>query len=121
MCIRDRTNTPTNTPTTTPTDTPVVPPTDTPTPTDTPVVPPTATPTNTPTNTPTRTPTATPTTPPPATILYVSSDSNGTAGGVAFNDEDILSHNLSTGAWAMVFDGSDVGVTVDLHAFSLRR
>ena len=95
----------------------------TPTPTNTPL-PPTATPTSTPlppTATPTSTsvpPTATPThTPTPATILYLSSNSNGTAGGVAFSDEDILSYNTQTSTWTMYFDGSDVGITGDVDAF----
>lgn len=52
-------------------------------------------------------------------ILYLSSNSNGTAGGVSFADEDILSHNKTTGAWAMYFDGSDVGITSDIDAFAL--
>ncbi|MEW5988320.1 MAG: glycoside hydrolase family 13 protein [Chloroflexota bacterium] len=43
-------------------------------------------------------------------ILYTSSTTSGAAGGVSFADEDILSHNTSTGVWAMVFDGSDVGL-----------
>jgi hypothetical protein len=52
-------------------------------------------------------------------VLYLSSTSNGTAGGVAFADEDILQHNRATGAWAMYFDGSDVGITSDIDAFAL--
>lgn len=48
-------------------------------------------------------------------VIYVSSSTDGTAGGVAFADEDLLSYNA--GVWSMVFDGSDVGVTVDLNAF----
>lgn len=84
--------------------------------TATPTAPPTNTPTPTPTNTPTPTPTNTPT---PAEVVYVSSSTNGTAGGVAFEDEDILTRNTGTGAWAMYFDGSDVGVTVNLDAFDL--
>ena len=52
--------------------------------------------------------------------ILVSSTTNGTAGGVAFADEDIVGRNQATGAWAMVFDGSDVGVGgVDVDAFSL--
>lgn len=101
------------------------------TPTNSPV-PPTATPTNTPqptaTNTPQPTPTntavpptPTPTTPPPGgDVIYVSSSTGGTAGGVAFADEDILAYNTGSGIWSMVFDGSDVGVTVDLNAFDFQ-
>ena len=104
------TNTPTNTPVT-PTATPTNTPTNTP-------VPPTMTPTNTATAapTPTNTPVPpTPTPPPSGDVIYVSSSTDGTAGGVAFADEDILSYNA--GVWSMVFDGSDVSVTVDLNAF----
>ena len=38
---------------------------------------------------------------------------------MAYNDEDIVSYNASTGAWLMYFDGSDVGITVDVDAFAL--
>ena len=120
-------------PTPTPTNTSVPP-----TPTNT-GVPPTATntgvpptPTNTgvpptPTNTgvpPTPTNTGVPPTPtntPPSSgdVIYVSSTSNGNAGGVAFSDEDILSYDTATSTWSMYFDGSDVGVTADVDAFGL--
>ncbi len=124
------TNTPTNTPLPpTATNTPV-PPTATNTPTNTPLpptatntpVPPTAT--NTPTNTPlppTATNTPVPPTPTPATplILYLSSTTNGNSGGVAFADEDIVTLNMTTNAWAMYFDGSDVGIAGDVNAFKL--
>ena len=102
-------------PTTTATHTPV-PPTATPTNTNTPV-PPTATPTNTPVP-----PTPTPTPTPVATeMLYVSSTSGGNVAGVSFADEDILAYNMTTGAWSLYFDGSDVGVGgSDLSGFSLR-
>ena len=49
--------------------------------------------------------------------LYVSSSTNGTAGGVSFADEDILVYNTQTGRWNLLWDGSDVGVTVDVDAF----
>ena len=122
------TNTPTDTPTATPTATWTPTPTDTPTntatatntPTDTPTATPTATWTPTPTDTPTNTPTVTPT-PAPGEVLYVSSTTGGTAGGVSFADEDILTFNRSTGVWSMFFDGSDVGVGgVDIDAVSLQ-
>lgn len=108
------TPTPTNTPippTATPTNTPVPP---TATPTHTPI-PPTATATHTPTNTPIPpTPTATPI----PTLIYASSSTNGTAGGVAFEDEDVLIYNVTTATWSLFFDGSDVGLTaVDIDAF----
>ena len=50
--------------------------------------------------------------------LFVSATSSGKAGGVKFRDEDILAYNPATNAWVMVFDGSDVGVTKDVDAFS---
>ncbi len=101
-------------PTATATDTPIAP-TFTPTPTPSPL-PPTATPTNTPTPTPIP-PTATPS---PETLVYVSSTSGGTAGGVSFADEDILVYSLDTGIWNLYFDGSDVGLGgVDVGAFDL--
>ncbi len=118
------TATPTDTATPTPTNTPTPSPTATltPTPTDTPTATPTDTATPTPTNTSTPTPTNTPT--PTATdsdVIYVSSTSGGTAGGVAFADEDILAYNTSTGAWSMFFDGSDVGLGgTDVDAFDLQ-
>ncbi|MEZ4771002.1 MAG: hypothetical protein R2844_21610 [Caldilineales bacterium] len=129
-------------PTPTATNTPVPPPTATntpvppPTATDTPVSPPTATdtpvpPTNTPipptaTNTPVP-PTATNTPVPPTPtstpvsagdVIYVSSTTNGNSGGVAYNDEDIVAYDTSTGTWSMYFDGSDVGITGDVNAFA---
>ncbi len=92
-----------------------------PTPTPT-TVPPTPTNTGVP-PTPTNTPVPpTPTnTPPPSggETIYVSSTTNGTVGGVAFTDEDILSYNTATSAWALYFDGSDVGITGDVNAFAL--
>ena len=118
------TYTPTATPTFTPTFTPTstatsIPPTATFTPTSTftpsptnTSVPPTATFTSTATFTPS--PTFTPL---PAEILYLSSTTDGTAGGVAFADEDILAYNKNTGVWSMYFDGSDVGITSDVDAF----
>jgi len=118
------TQTPTDTATPTPTNSPTPSPTATltPTPTDTPTATPTDTATPTPTNTSTPTPTNTPT--PTATdsdLIYVSSTSGGTAGGVAFADEDILAYNTGAGAWSMFFDGSDVGLGgTDVDAFDLQ-
>ncbi|MEM9774144.1 MAG: choice-of-anchor Q domain-containing protein [Chloroflexota bacterium] len=45
-----------------------------------------------------------------STVVYVSSASAGTAGGVTFTDEDILSFNTETNTWTRYFDGSDVGL-----------
>ena len=39
---------------------------------------------------------------------------------MSFKDEDILQHDLMTGAWSMLWDGSDVGATADLTAYTLR-
>ena len=77
-------------------------------------------PTNTPvppTNTPVPpTPTSTPA--PASAVIYVSSTTNGNSGGVAYNDEDIVAYDTSTGFWSMYFDGSDVGITGDVNAFA---
>lgn len=80
-----------------------------PTPTNTPVGP-------TPTNTPT--PTATPSG--GSATIYASSSTSGTAGGVAFDDEDILIYNTGSATWSVYFDGSDVGLgSADVNAFEL--
>jgi hypothetical protein len=56
----------------------------------------------------------------PVDILYVSSNSGGTAGGITFADEDILAFNTSTSTWSMFFDGSDVGMgNTDIDAFDI--
>ena len=79
------------------------------------------TPSPTPTSTPTltNTPTATPTPPPSSNPLYLSLANSGptTVGNLTgVNDEDILGFDGAT--WAMLFDGSDVGVGgLDLDAF----
>jgi len=58
---------------------------------------------------------------PAGPLLYLGSSSSGTAGGIAFADEDILVKNQSTGAWALYIDGSDVGLTnTDVNAFELQ-
>jgi hypothetical protein len=105
--------TPTNTATFTPTNTVTYTPTNT-------AVPPTAT--YTPTYTFTPMPTSTQ---PPAIgdVIYISSTSNGTAGTVSFQDEDILKYETVTGTWSLYFDGSDVGLDIsngsDVAAFRL--
>jgi hypothetical protein len=95
----------------TPTNTPIPP-----TPTNTPVGP---TPTNTPVPpTPTNTPV-----PGGSDIIYVSSTSNGSVGGVSFADEDILAFDTGSGVWSMYLDGSDVGLgsssAADITAFRI--
>jgi Zn-dependent M28 family amino/carboxypeptidase len=108
-------STPTATATITPTPTETSIPTATFTPTDT------GTPTETPTasNTPTFTQTPTQTnTPLPGALLYLGSSTAGTAGSVAFQDEDILVKNMGSGTWSMYIDGSDIGLTnTDIDAF----
>ncbi|MBD2359252.1 hypothetical protein H6G41_32495 [Tolypothrix sp. FACHB-123] len=47
----------------------------------------------------------------PQSTSFFSLSGSGTVGGVAFDDEDILAYNRSTGKWAMYFDGSDVGLS----------
>lgn len=67
-----------------------------------------ATPTPTPTNTPEPTPTSTPA---PATArIYVSSDSAGSIGPLTYGTEDVILFDQGGGFWAMLFDGSDVGL-----------
>jgi len=52
--------------------------------------------------------------------LYISSTTDGNAGGVAFRDEDILLFHPGTNRWLLYFDGSDVGLGArDLNAFHL--
>jgi hypothetical protein len=88
------------------------------TPSNTPL--PTSTPTHTPTITSTPTATATITPPPGASTnpMYISLASNGTVGGTASADEDILRFDGTT--WNMFFDGSDVGVSsLDAFGFTL--
>jgi carboxypeptidase T len=58
--------------------------------------------------------------PPGGDLVYVSAMTNGVAGGVAFEDEDILVYDMGTAGWAMYFDGSDVGLAgTDVDAFDL--
>jgi hypothetical protein len=113
------------TPTTPPT---VTPPTVTPTVTQTPVPPTPTTPPTTPT-VPTPPITATPVTPvppnsdfepqkPAAQIIYLSSSTDGTIGDLQFRDEDIVGFDLTSHGAFLAFDGSDVGITVDLDAFA---
>jgi len=54
-------------------------------------------------------------------LLYLSPRSNGVAGGpggIPIKTQDIAVHDLSTGNWAMYFDGSDVGVNKPIAAFT---
>lgn len=53
-----------------------------------------------------------------ANLLFVSSRSSATAGGVPFRDEDILAYDFDANTWQMIFDGSDVGISKDVDAFA---
>ncbi|MDQ3249610.1 MAG: right-handed parallel beta-helix repeat-containing protein, partial [Chloroflexota bacterium] len=55
---------------------------------------------------------------PTGNLIFVSSRHSGRAGEVAFRDEDIVAYDASDDSWLMIFDGSDVGVTKDVDAFS---
>ncbi len=50
-------------------------------------------------------------------VIYLSSTTSGTVDGISFADEDITGYDPDTDTWAMVFDGSDVGLAAtDLNA-----
>ncbi|GAA5505761.1 cadherin domain-containing protein [Novipirellula caenicola] len=49
--------------------------------------------------------------------FYFSSEGGGSLGGVSFSDDDILRFDSTTGSTSMFFDGSDVGVTMDIDGF----
>lgn len=99
----------------TPTPTATATATNTPTPTATHTPLPTATPTNTPTPTAIHTPPA-----PALTKILVSSQADSKVAGISYNDEDMLTYDPATKAWAILFDGSDVGLAkVDLKNFQL--
>ena len=78
--------------------------------TPTPTVVPTVTATPMPTATPVNTPT------PTGDQLHLSSTSGGTVGGVTFTSSDVIKQNVATGAWSMVLDLSDVGISNNLDA-----
>jgi hypothetical protein len=78
----------------------------------TPILTPTPSPTPAASSTPTDTPI-----PSAGDILYVSSTTGGNL-SFAFSDEDILAYDTGASAWAMAFDGSDVGLSnADVDAF----
>lgn len=57
---------------------------------------------------------------PPVGAIFTSFDTSGLAGGVFFEDEDILQYNTHTGEWAIYFDGSDMSlIPVNIDAFYL--
>lgn len=49
--------------------------------------------------------------------IYVTTNSTGTVGGVAYAPGDILTYDGAIGAWSTYFDGSDVGVNKALNDF----
>ena len=57
-------------------------------------------------------------------IIYISSTSSGSVGGVSFVDEDIIAYDPTTDSWSMYFDGSDVGMggngSLDTSAIHVR-
>ncbi len=55
--------------------------------------------------------------PPGDNKLFISPDSAGVVGDVAFGPEDVLIYDLNSETWSMFFDGSDVGVTANMDAF----
>ncbi len=60
--------------------------------------------------------------PPRADLVQLSTTGDGAAGGLAFADEDIITWAPETRTWAMLFDGSDVGLggssARDIDAFA---
>ncbi len=75
-----------------------------------------------PTNTP-EPPTSTPVPGDETPVLYLSSTSGGTVGGVSFSDEDILAYDTDSATWSLFMDGSNVGLdgssNRDIDAFHL--
>ncbi len=50
-------------------------------------------------------------------ILSFSFDTAGSVNGIAYNPEDIVKFDGPTGAWSLILDGSDLGISADLDAF----
>ncbi|MEM7801217.1 MAG: FG-GAP repeat protein, partial [Chloroflexota bacterium] len=77
-------------------------------------------------------PTATPIPPTPSPtpepgsspLIYLSSTSGGSIGGVSFSDEDILLFDTGSSTWSLFFDGSDVGLNntaaLDIDGFYIQ-
>ena len=73
-----------------------------------------------PTATATPTPTLTPTPLAAPAIYYLSASASGTVQGFAYQDEDILGYDTTSGTWTTYFDGTDVGLSsVNVDAFEL--
>ncbi|MCA9998903.1 MAG: right-handed parallel beta-helix repeat-containing protein, partial [Anaerolineales bacterium] len=60
-----------------------------------------------------------PTAVPHGSWLLVSSSDGGQVGEVAYEDEDVLAFDLTTGQWSLFFDGSDVGLNGDVDGVAL--
>ena len=52
-------------------------------------------------------------------IVYVTTDTSGTVGGVNFEKGDILAYDGRNEVWSLYFDASDVGITNSLNDFVL--
>ena len=64
--------------------------------------------------------TATPTPLAAPAIYYLSASASGTVQGIAYQDEDILAYDTTSGTWTTYFDGTDVGLSsVNVDAFEL--
>ncbi len=46
----------------------------------------------------------------PGPVLYLSTPTGGMVDGIAYSGEDVLGYDLDSGAWSLLFDGSDVGL-----------
>jgi hypothetical protein len=54
----------------------------------------------------------------PREVFYVSSSSGGRIDGIGFADEDILAYDPANNRWAVLIDGSDIGLAgTDIDAF----
>ena len=56
-------------------------------------------------------------------FVYLSSTTSGVVNSdgasLSFRDEDVLRYEMATGSWEMFIDGSDLGFTGDINAFSI--
>ncbi len=51
-------------------------------------------------------------------ILYISDKRAGTVGGVSYTPSDILAFDVTTGAWSMFLDLSDLGINRGINGFT---
>ncbi|NNF13738.1 MAG: PKD domain-containing protein [Gemmatimonadetes bacterium] len=52
-------------------------------------------------------------------LIYLSPTSTVTLGGIQVKDEDLVTYDVSSGAWARYFDGSDIGFGDDMDVVHL--